>query len=122
MPQAARKGDLTVHGGVIAEGSPDVTIGGLPAARLIDKHICPLHGPGPVTKTSETVFINKVGVADQAVDLTASAFRSQPSVTHIRLTWKPAAARCTRRVTSVKPVWWKSPGWACVPNRHSVQP
>ncbi|WP_206079397.1 PAAR domain-containing protein [Polyangium spumosum] len=63
MPQAARKGDLTVHGGVIAEGSPDVTIGGMPAARLIDKHICPLHGPGPVTKTSETVFINKVGVA-----------------------------------------------------------
>ncbi|MDC3956484.1 PAAR domain-containing protein [Polyangium jinanense] len=63
MPQAARKGDLTVHGGVLAEGSPDVTIGGMPAARLTDKHVCPLHGPGPVTQTSFTVFINKVGAA-----------------------------------------------------------
>jgi len=63
MPQAARKGDLTAHGGTIVEGSPDVTIGGMPAARLLDKHVCPLHGPGPVTKTSITVFINKVGAA-----------------------------------------------------------
>ncbi|WP_211365295.1 PAAR domain-containing protein [Polyangium fumosum] len=63
MPQAARKGDLTVHGGVIAEGSPDVTIGGMAAARLLDKHVCPLHGPGPVTQTSLTVYINKVGAA-----------------------------------------------------------
>src|SRR6187401_3354736 len=63
MPQAARKGDLTVHGGVIAEGSPDVTIGGMPAARLLDKHVCPLHGPGPITETSFTVYINKVGAA-----------------------------------------------------------
>lgn len=63
MPPAARKGDLTSHGGVLVEGSPDVTIGGMPAARLMDKHVCPLHGPGPVTQTSLTVFINKVGAA-----------------------------------------------------------
>lgn len=63
MPPAARKGDLTTHGGVLVEGSPDVTIGGMPAARLMDKHVCPLHGPGPVTQTSLTVFINKVGAA-----------------------------------------------------------
>ncbi|HRI66253.1 MAG TPA: PAAR domain-containing protein [Polyangium sp.] len=63
MPPAARRGDLTVHGGVIVEGSPDVTIGGMPAARLMDKHVCPIHGPGPVTETSKTVFINKVGAA-----------------------------------------------------------
>src|SRR6186997_3191178 len=63
MPQAARKGDHTVHGGVISEGSPDVTIGGMAAARLLDKHVCPLHGPGPITQTSFTVFINKVGAA-----------------------------------------------------------
>ena len=48
---------------MIAEGSPDVTIGGMAAARLLDKHVCPLHGPGPVTQTSMTVFINKVGAA-----------------------------------------------------------
>ncbi len=63
MPPAARKGDLTSHLGVIAEGSPDVTIGGMPAARLMDKHVCPFHGPGPVTQTSFTVYINKVGAA-----------------------------------------------------------
>lgn len=63
MPPAARKGDLTSHGGVLVEGSPDVTIGGMAAARLMDKHVCPLHGPGPVTQTSFTVYINKVGAA-----------------------------------------------------------
>jgi uncharacterized Zn-binding protein involved in type VI secretion len=63
MPPAARKGDLTTHGGVLVEGSPDVTIGGMAAARLMDKHVCPLHGPGPVTQTSFTVYINKVGAA-----------------------------------------------------------
>lgn len=63
MPPAARKGDLTAHLGVLTEGSPDVTIGGMPAARLMDKHVCPFHGPGPVTQTSFTVYINKVGAA-----------------------------------------------------------
>ncbi len=63
MPPAARKTDLTVHGGAIMEGSPNVTIGFLPAARLLDKHVCPLHGPGPITQSSLTVFINGVGAA-----------------------------------------------------------
>lgn len=65
MFPAARKGDPTIHGGVIAEGSPNVTIGGMPAARLMDKHVCPLHGPGPVTQTSVTVYINGLGAARQ---------------------------------------------------------
>src|SRR5262245_13765662 len=63
MPPAARKTDLTVHGGAIVEGSPNVTIGWLPAARLLDKHVCPIHGPGPITESSLTVFINGVGAA-----------------------------------------------------------
>lgn len=63
MPPAARKTDLTVHGGVIVEGSPNVTIGWLPAARLLDKHVCPLHGPGPITESSFTVHINGMGAA-----------------------------------------------------------
>ena len=65
MPPAARETDLTTHGGVIVEGSPDVFIGWLPAARLLDKHVCPLHGPGPITESSATVFINKMGAARQ---------------------------------------------------------
>ncbi len=63
MPPAARKTDLTVHGGAIVEGSPNVTIGWLPAARLLDKHVCPLHGPGPITESSFTVYINGMGAA-----------------------------------------------------------
>lgn len=63
MPPAARKTDLTTHGGAVVEGSPNVSIGYLPAARLLDKHVCPLHGPGPITQSSFTVFINGVGAA-----------------------------------------------------------
>jgi uncharacterized Zn-binding protein involved in type VI secretion len=63
MPNAARKGDLTAHGGMIVQGSPNVSIGYMPAARLLDRHVCPIHGPGPVTQTSFTVFINGVGAA-----------------------------------------------------------
>lgn len=65
MPPAARKTDPTVHGGMIVEGSPNVTIGYLPAARLLDKHVCPIHGPGPITQSSLTVYINGVGAARQ---------------------------------------------------------
>ncbi|MBK8258631.1 MAG: PAAR domain-containing protein [Polyangiaceae bacterium] len=63
MPPAARKTDLTVHGGAIVEGSPNVSIGYLPAARLLDKHVCPIHGPGPITQSSVTVYINGMGAA-----------------------------------------------------------
>jgi uncharacterized Zn-binding protein involved in type VI secretion len=63
MQPAARKGDPTIHLGMVAEGSPNVTIGGMPAARLVDKHLCPMHGPGPITQSSMTVFINGVGAA-----------------------------------------------------------
>lgn len=63
MQPAARKGDPTIHLGIIEEGSPNVTIGGMPAARLLDKHLCPLHGPGPITESSLTVYINGMGAA-----------------------------------------------------------
>jgi uncharacterized Zn-binding protein involved in type VI secretion len=63
MQPAARKGDPTIHLGIIEEGSPNVTIGGMPAARLLDKHLCPLHGPGPITSSSMTVYINGMGAA-----------------------------------------------------------
>ncbi len=62
---AARKGDPTVHGGTIVEGSPNVTIGGSPATHLLHFHSCPLpgHAGGPITQSSPTVFINGLGAA-----------------------------------------------------------
>ena len=67
MPQpAARMGDMTIHGGMISMGFPQVLIGGKPAARLGDLHTCPMATPGtppvphvggPVTMGSPTVLI-----------------------------------------------------------------
>jgi len=39
---AARLGDMTAHGGVITLGFPTVLIGGQPAARVADMHVCPM--------------------------------------------------------------------------------
>lgn len=43
---AARLGDPTAHGGVITVGFPMVLIGGMPAARVGDLHVCPMLNPG----------------------------------------------------------------------------
>jgi uncharacterized Zn-binding protein involved in type VI secretion len=48
MKPAARLGDMTSHGGSIVVGFPTVLIGGMPAARLGDMHVCPMVNPGPV--------------------------------------------------------------------------
>ncbi len=46
---AARIGDTTAHRGKIAIGDPTVLIGGRPAARLGDTHLCPPdHVTGPI--------------------------------------------------------------------------
>jgi len=65
---AARMGDPTAHGGVILAGCPTVLIGGMPAARLGDMHICPMvplvpHVGGPVTMGSATVLIGGMPAA-----------------------------------------------------------
>jgi len=63
---AARMGDMTAHGGAIVVGMPTVLIGGQPAARLGDMHVCPMvtpgvppipHVGGPITLGSATVLI-----------------------------------------------------------------
>jgi uncharacterized Zn-binding protein involved in type VI secretion len=46
MPPAARMGDSTAHGGTIVAGFPTVLIGGQPAARVSDMHVCPMQTPG----------------------------------------------------------------------------
>ena len=43
---AARLGDPTAHGGVVVLGFPMVIIGGMPAARIGDMHVCPMMTPG----------------------------------------------------------------------------
>src|SRR5262245_20660426 len=47
MPPAARLGDQTAHGGSIVAGAPTVLIGGQPAARVGDMHVCPLVNADP---------------------------------------------------------------------------
>ncbi len=63
---AARMGDITAHGGSIVMGFPTVLIGGQPAARVGDMHVCPMvtpgvppipHVGGPITMGSATVLI-----------------------------------------------------------------
>jgi uncharacterized Zn-binding protein involved in type VI secretion len=72
MPPAARMGDMTAHGGAIVLGCPTVLIGGMPAARLSDMHMCPMvtpglppipHVGGPVTLGSPMVLIGGMPAA-----------------------------------------------------------
>ena len=42
MPFAARISDPTAHGGIVTVGFPTVIIGGMPASRIGDMHICPM--------------------------------------------------------------------------------
>jgi uncharacterized Zn-binding protein involved in type VI secretion len=69
---AARLGDMTAHAGSIVVGCPTVLIGGMPAARIGDMHVCPLFNPGtpppphvggPVAMGSPTVLIGGMPAA-----------------------------------------------------------
>lgn len=73
---AARLGDMTAHGGSIVMGAPTVLIGGMPAARIGDPHVCPMfdgpkpHVGGPIAMGSGTVLtagMPQARVGDQAV-------------------------------------------------------
>lgn len=61
---AARAGDATTHGGTVATGSPNVLIGGQPAARAGHFASCPLvtgsvpHVGGPIQAGAPTVLVN----------------------------------------------------------------
>jgi uncharacterized Zn-binding protein involved in type VI secretion len=72
MGMAARLGDPTAHGGTIVVGCPTVLIGGMPAARVGDNHVCPMLNPGvpppphvggPVVLGSFTVLIGGMPAA-----------------------------------------------------------
>jgi uncharacterized Zn-binding protein involved in type VI secretion len=69
---AARMGDTTAHGGTIVLGFPMVLIGGQPAARITDMHVCPMvtpaippipHVGGPITLGSPMVLIGGLPAA-----------------------------------------------------------
>lgn len=71
MFPAARMGDQCAHGGKIVVGLPTVLIGGQPAARLGDMHVCPMLNPpppppgiphvgGPIILGSMTVLVGKM--------------------------------------------------------------
>ncbi len=69
MP-AARMGDPTAHGGSIVLGCMTVLIGGQPAARVGDMHVCPMvtgvvpHVGGPILPPgSPTVLIGGMPAA-----------------------------------------------------------
>jgi uncharacterized Zn-binding protein involved in type VI secretion len=48
MPNAARLGDTTNHGGtVVGPGVATVLIGGMPAAVMGDNHVCPIPAAAP---------------------------------------------------------------------------
>jgi len=62
---AARVSDMTVHGGtVMPPGCPTVLIGGLPAARLTDMHVCPMLTPGlpPIPHVGGPIIMGSSGV------------------------------------------------------------
>jgi len=69
---AARMGDPTAHGGSIVMGFPMVLIGGMPAARMGDMHVCPMMTPavppiphvgGPIMLGSPMVLIGGMPAA-----------------------------------------------------------
>jgi len=83
MPPAARAGDTTGHGTPLASavppgGSLTVMIGGMPAWRVGDVHVCPLvtgtvpHVGGVVAPGSATVMINSMPAARVGDQITES--------------------------------------------------
>jgi len=57
-------GDPTAHGGTITVGLPTVLIGGMPAARIGDLHVCPMVTPAvpPVPHVGGPVSLGSAGV------------------------------------------------------------
>jgi uncharacterized Zn-binding protein involved in type VI secretion len=74
MPAAARIGDQTTHGGVIAPppSVSNVYVEGLPAAVMGDTHMCPITpshpNASPITAGSTNVFIGGRPAARALVD------------------------------------------------------
>ena len=59
----ARLGDKTDHGGTIITGSPNTFVNGIPAARVTDKHMCPIHGLNMIIEGAPHATINGLNAA-----------------------------------------------------------
>jgi len=55
-------GDMTSHGGTVTLGFPTVLIGGQPAARMGDMHVCPMVPPPGVPHVGGPMVLGIVGV------------------------------------------------------------
>lgn len=64
-PAARARIDTSAHTGPIQSGSPNVIIGGFPAARKGDPLSCSQHGQGSIVGGSATVFVNGLPLARQ---------------------------------------------------------
>jgi uncharacterized Zn-binding protein involved in type VI secretion len=64
-PAARALIDKAAHGGRIQAGSPDVIIGGFPAARKNDPVNCPEHGSSIIVSGSASVWVNGLPLARQ---------------------------------------------------------
>lgn len=55
---------MTAHGGCVVLGCPTVLIGGMPAARLTDMHVCPMVTPGtpPIPHVGGPIILGSAGV------------------------------------------------------------
>ena len=62
-PAARASTDKAAHSGPIQSGSPDVIIGGFPAARKGDSFSCTQHGSGIIVGGSGSVLVNGVSLA-----------------------------------------------------------
>lgn len=84
-PAARARIDTSAHTGPIQSGSPNVIIGGFPAARKGDPLSCSQHGQGSIVSGSTTVFVNGLPLAREG-DKTLCNTSGIPAAT----TTKPA--------------------------------
>lgn len=63
MPAARALIDKAAHSGPIQSGSPDVIIGGFPAARKSDRIVCSEHGNGIIVGGTVSVYVNGLPLA-----------------------------------------------------------
>lgn len=80
QPAARATIDTSAHSGPIQSGSPDVIIGGFPAARKGDTLSCSNHGSGVIVGGSGTVFVNGIPLARKG-DKTQCNASGSPVVT-----------------------------------------
>ncbi|WP_394515873.1 flagellar biosynthesis protein FlgH [Pantoea sp. SGAir0430] len=81
QPAARATIDTSAHTGKIQSGSPDVIIGGFPAARKNDVVSCSIHGSGVIIGGSSTVFVNGMPLAREGDGTQCSTNNSPVKIT-----------------------------------------